>query len=386
MAWEYPKKLLDVSRNPEYIESEVGLTELIKDDEYLMKGLKEGTLIAAKKEIDPNHTLYMSSYGSPACGDMLNLFMLVNTKENTVEKISYYNYGCTSSIAASEMGARIVIEQKKFKDGVFREKENGDLELLITNKKILSQLVDTNLTGEVIRAVPKEKYHCSVMFEQALEHLLWAYQGKTLFRDTLSDKDWAMIEKDEGPLVCHCYDIHANTIIKQFDVINNEVLSLIKKGNIEPDDKESIVDYFHIRIGQMTKAGEACGKCRYDRTPSIDQLILEQYPNYNPAKSGKIELDVDKKSNYLTMNFFEKASTISKVIDEQIKPALALHGGNIELVGLENDVVKVRLTGSCEGCGLSNLTLLYGIQDTLQKKVYTGIKVEQIPSQQNREK
>ena len=383
MAWDYPKKLLDVSRNPEFIESQVGLTELIKDDERIMRGLREGTLIAAKKEIDPNHTLYMSSYGSPACGDMLNLFMLVNAKENTVEKISYYNYGCTSSIGASEMGARIVIEQKKFKDGIFREKENGELELLITNKKILSQLVDTNLTGEVIRTVPKEKYHCSVMFEQALEHLLWAYQGKTLFKDNLSEKDWQMIEKDEGPLVCHCYDIHANTIIKQFDAINDEVLSLIQKGNIESDDKKSIIDYFHTRIGEMTKAGEACGKCNYDRNPSIDQLILEHYPQYNPAKPGKIELEVlDKKNSYLTMNFFEKANTISKVIDEQIKPALMLHGGNVELVGLEHDIVKVKLTGSCEGCGLSSLTLLYGIQDTLQKNVYAGIKVEQINNKQ----
>ena len=379
LAWDYPKKLLDVSRNPQYTESKINLTDLVKDDERIINGLKEGTLIATKKDVDPNHTLYIGSYGSPKCGDMLNLFMLVNNKENTVEKISYFNYGCTSSIAASEMGARIVMEQKKFKDGVFKGKDNKDLELLITNKKILSELVDTNKSGEIIRFVPKEKYHCSVMFEQALMNVLKAYQGKNLFSDELSEQDWKMIEEDEGPLVCHCYDVHANTIIKQFDVINEEVLDLIKNKKIESDDKESIVEYFHKRVGEMTKAGEACGKCRYERSPSIEQLIIEHYPQYNPAKPGEIELEIlEKKDKYLTMSLIEKVNTISKVINDNIKPALQLHGGNIELVGIENNIIKVKLTGSCEGCGLSNMTLLYGVQETLQQNVYSGIKVEQV--------
>ncbi|NIQ90387.1 MAG: NifU family protein, partial [Deltaproteobacteria bacterium] len=48
---------------------------------------------------------------------------------------------------------------------------------------------------------------------------------------------------------------------------------------------------------------------------------------------------------------------------DKIRPALQRDGGDIELVDVEEDgVVKVRLTGACSGCPMSQMTLKQGVE------------------------
>jgi Fe-S cluster biogenesis protein NfuA len=55
---------------------------------------------------------------------------------------------------------------------------------------------------------------------------------------------------------------------------------------------------------------------------------------------------------------------------EKIRPALLADGGNVELVEVSDDgVVKVRLTGACGGCPMSQLTLKMGIERILKKEI-----------------
>ena len=55
---------------------------------------------------------------------------------------------------------------------------------------------------------------------------------------------------------------------------------------------------------------------------------------------------------------------------EKIKPALQADGGNVELVEVAPDgIVKVKLTGACCGCPMSQMTLKMGIGRTLKKEV-----------------
>jgi Fe-S cluster biogenesis protein NfuA len=59
---------------------------------------------------------------------------------------------------------------------------------------------------------------------------------------------------------------------------------------------------------------------------------------------------------------------IETALDE-IRPMLALHAGNVELVGVADGVVSVRLLGTCRGCPLADLTLKAGIEDHLKSRV-----------------
>ena len=55
------------------------------------------------------------------------------------------------------------------------------------------------------------------------------------------------------------------------------------------------------------------------------------------------------------------------LFDEQVRPALAAHGGGVEIIDLDNDKLFVRLFGGCQGCSSSSATLFSGIQ-TLVKQ------------------
>ena len=58
---------------------------------------------------------------------------------------------------------------------------------------------------------------------------------------------------------------------------------------------------------------------------------------------------------------------------EDVRPHLQADGGDLEFVGIENGVVKVRLKGTCAGCPMSQMTLKWGVENYLKKKI-PGIK------------
>jgi Fe/S biogenesis protein NfuA len=56
---------------------------------------------------------------------------------------------------------------------------------------------------------------------------------------------------------------------------------------------------------------------------------------------------------------------VEHVIRTQINPAIASHGGVIELVAVEDGVAYVRLGGACQGCGMANVTLSQGVESSI---------------------
>jgi Fe-S cluster biogenesis protein NfuA len=59
---------------------------------------------------------------------------------------------------------------------------------------------------------------------------------------------------------------------------------------------------------------------------------------------------------------------VEKVL-EKIRPILQRDGGNVELVEVEGTTVKVRLTGACHGCPMSQMTLKAGIERIIKQEV-----------------
>ncbi|MBI3442721.1 MAG: NifU family protein [Candidatus Sungbacteria bacterium] len=53
----------------------------------------------------------------------------------------------------------------------------------------------------------------------------------------------------------------------------------------------------------------------------------------------------------------------------EIRPMLAQHLGDIELVRIENNVIYVKMLGMCDGCPLSTLTLKAGVEELLKMRV-----------------
>ena len=63
---------------------------------------------------------------------------------------------------------------------------------------------------------------------------------------------------------------------------------------------------------------------------------------------------------------------------EKIRPALQADGGNIELIDVTDGVVKVKLTGACGGCPMSQMTLKMGVERALKQQVPEVKSVESV--------
>ncbi len=53
----------------------------------------------------------------------------------------------------------------------------------------------------------------------------------------------------------------------------------------------------------------------------------------------------------------------------KIRPMLQADGGDVDLIGVEEGVVKVRLKGACSGCPMSQMTLKNGIERFLKEEI-----------------
>jgi Fe/S biogenesis protein NfuA len=63
------------------------------------------------------------------------------------------------------------------------------------------------------------------------------------------------------------------------------------------------------------------------------------------------------------------AEKVVRVIDEEINPAIASHGGYVSLIDVKGTDVIIQMGGGCQGCGMANVTLRDGIEVALKNAV-----------------
>ena len=247
--------------------------------------------------------------GSLTCGDALKLYLKIND-QHIIEDASFETFGCASAIASSSVLTDMV-------KGMSVEDA-----LKITNKDI------TNALG----GLPKQKMHCSVMGQEALEAAIRQWKGEPPVPHA----------HEEGKLVCKCFGITDAQIIR---AITENGLKTV----------EEITNY--------TKAGGACGEC-LDEIAEILAGQLKQKP--------LVEL---KPKPRLTN--VQRMQLVLKTIDEEIRPQLASDGGDIELVDVDGLRIVVALKGRCAHCRSSEVTIRDLVQRLLREHVEADIVVEE---------
>ena len=63
------------------------------------------------------------------------------------------------------------------------------------------------------------------------------------------------------------------------------------------------------------------------------------------------------------------AERVAAMLEQEINPAIAAHGGRAELVAVEDGAAYLRLGGGCQGCGMAAVTLRQGIEQALRSAV-----------------
>jgi NifU-like protein len=110
------------------------------------------------------------------------------------------------------------------------------------------------------------------------------------------------------------------------------------------------------------KAGGGCGNC----LPELKKIV-DRYLKKTAAPEGKAP-----------MTTLQKIHLIEDVIDREIRPALRQDGGDLELIDVDGDTVKVRFCGACSGCIISEVTLKDVVEARLKENVSEDIRVEEV--------
>ncbi len=66
---------------------------------------------------------------------------------------------------------------------------------------------------------------------------------------------------------------------------------------------------------------------------------------------------------------------MEKLLDEKIRPGLKAHGGNVEIVDIDNDRLYLKLSGGCQGCASSTATLKDGIERLVKQQFPDVVEV-----------
>jgi Fe/S biogenesis protein NfuA len=69
------------------------------------------------------------------------------------------------------------------------------------------------------------------------------------------------------------------------------------------------------------------------------------------------------------------AQRVMQVLDQQINPSIAAHGGQADLVAVEDGTAYLRLSGGCQGGGMASVTLSQGIEVALSESIPEVVRV-----------
>lgn len=114
----------------------------------------------------------------------------------------------------------------------------------------------------------------------------------------------------------------------------------------------------------------------------LKQEIILTITNY--IQSGApIFNNITKKNNISDIkNIPEIEKQIMELIDKNVRPAVAMDGGDITYVSFTNGIVKLKLKGACSGCPSASITLKNGIESMLKHYIPEIISVEAIDTNQ----
>ena len=70
---------------------------------------------------------------------------------------------------------------------------------------------------------------------------------------------------------------------------------------------------------------------------------------------------------------------VARVVNETVLPALQMDGTGVDVLGVEDGVVRVRLTGACSGCPGSVQVIVRGIEEELRRHIPEVEYLEAVP-------
>jgi len=146
----------------------------------------------------------------------------------------------------------------------------------------------------------------------------------------------------------------------QDDAIGDRIRSIIAE-RIEPVVSRDGGEVAFVRFDDGDAVLELKGSARH-LIGGIENMIRHFVPEVERVVD---HIDTIPRPGLQT----EVGQEVQRLLDEQINPSVATHGGHISLVDVQGDTVYIRLEGGCHGCGMADVTLKQGVEVAIKQAV-----------------
>jgi NifU-like protein len=283
-----------------------------------------------------NTKLIIADFGAESCGDAVRLYWAVDESNDKILESKFKSFGCGTAIASSDVMAELCVGK------------TVDEAVKITNIDVEKALRDNPDTP----AVPPQKMHCSVMAYDVIKKAAGEYKGV----------DMESFETEV--IVCECARVSLGTL--------QEVIKINDLKTVE-------------EVTDFTKAGAFCKSCiKPGGHEEMDHYLVDiladtrkemETEKMTAAADASIagELTFDK------MTLVQRIKAIDEVLDADIRPMLAMDGGNMEIIDIKENIphydLYIRYLGACSGCASGDGGTLYAIESVLRQKIDENLRV-----------
>ncbi|MDT8367963.1 MAG: NifU family protein [Longimicrobiales bacterium] len=141
-------------------------------------------------------------------------------------------------------------------------------------------------------------------------------------------------------------------------------LTLVSSDERDPADREVDIDGLAILVPERS-VGALEGA-----TVDFVERVNESGFEVRPAASTRTRTSPERPTPSGPI-----AERVLTVLDEQVNPAIASHGGAIELYDVQDTEIFLEMSGGCQGCAMSRMTLRQGVERMLRQAIpeITGV-------------
>ena len=158
----------------------------------------------------------------------------------------------------------------------------------------------------------------------------------------------AFLAEESEPLAVRIEVLDSSPLAPQYD------LALIEESERESGDQVYEQGGFEVVVPQSS--ADLLQGATVDWVESMQGSGFKvENPNIVPIGEGLAEGPL--------------ADRVKQVIEMQVNPAIASHGGSVTLVEVREDVVYLEMMGGCQGCGMAAVTLAQGIRRIIMENV-----------------
>ena len=128
-------------------------------------------------------------------------------------------------------------------------------------------------------------------------------------------------------------------------------LAFVQQGEEQPNDEIVNFDSFNVYIDADSIQYVEGATLNYIENAMGGGFVVDNPPRTMPKLEGPV------------------ADKLQKLLNEQINPALQMHGGFVQLIDVKDHTVFIELGGGCKGCGMVDVTLKQGIEKMIKQSI-----------------